>query len=284
MDDDLYELLEPTVPQAAVLVCGLENWIDAGLAGAAAAKRLAAVGTWRTVARFDVDLLIDHQARRPTVTYADGRNEGLSWPSLELAAGTGPDGQAVLLLTGNEPDRLWRRFGAAVVDLAGRAGVELVVGLGSYPAPAPHTRPTRLVATATSEALAGRVGFVAGRLEVPAGIGAALEAICGDAGLDAIGLWAQVPHYVANLHYPAATAALLEGLGRLTGLVYDTSELTAAATETGTKIDQLVAQNPEHARMVTELERLVDAQLPAGPLPSADELAAELERFLRDQG
>jgi hypothetical protein len=244
---------------------------------------MAEVGEWRTVARFEVDLLVDHQARRPTVSYADGLNEGLSWPSLELRAGSDTAGNPVLLLVGSEPDHRWRAFTAEVIDLARACGVELVVGLGAYPAPAPHTRPSRLVATATSEALAGRVGFVPGRLEVPAGIGAALEAACGDAGLEAVTLWAQVPHYLSNLHYPAAVAALLDGLGPVAGLAYDTSELATAAVETQAKVDALVAQNPEHQRMVAELEQLADAQLPAGPLPSPDELAAELERFLRDQ-
>jgi hypothetical protein len=284
MDDDLYELLEEALPEAPVLVCGLQGWIDAGLAAAAATKAIGDVGAWRDVARFDVDLLVDHQARRPTVRYADGHNEGLVWPVLDLRAGTDAAGTPLLLLTGTEPDRLWRRFADAVVGLARSAGVELVIGLGAYPAPVPHTRPPRLVATATSEASAARVGFVPGRLEVPAGIGAAVEAACGDAGLEAIGLWAQVPHYLANLHYPAATAALLEGVARLSGLRYATDALHVAAADTRTKVDQLVAQNPEHVRMVHELERLVDAQLAPGPLPSPDELAAELERFLREQG
>lgn len=283
MDEDLFELLEPEVPQAPVLVVGLESWLDAGTASAKAVKVMTDVGTWRTVARFDVDRLIDHQVRRPTVTYLDGVNTGLAWPTLELRAGTDEEDHPLLLLTGSEPDHHWRRFGRNVVELARRAGVDLVVGLGAYPAPSPHTRPSRLVATATSDELAGRVGFVPGTLEVPAGIGAAVERACGEAGLDAIGLWVQVPHYLANLHYPSATAALLDGLGTLTELRYPIADLVASAEETRRKVDVLVAQNPDHQRMVAELERMVDSQLPAGPLPSADELAAELERFLRDQ-
>lgn len=288
MDDDrphgLHQRLDDDLPRAHVLVVALENWIDAGSAGAGAAARISRGGEWRTVARFDVDRLVDHQARRPTVSYADGLNEGLTWPSLELRSGADEAGRPVLLLVGSEPDHRWLAFTAEVVELARACGVELVVGLGAYPAPTPHTRPSRLVATATSEELAGRVGFVPGRLEVPAGIGAALEAACGEAGLDAVTLWAQVPHYLANLHYPAAIAALLDGLGPLAGLTYSTDELTAAAADTRAKVDALVAQNPEHQRMVSEFERLADAQLPPGPLPSPDELAAELERFLRDQG
>lgn len=289
MDDDrdpteqLHERLEPELPRAPVLVSALENWIDAGSAGAGAVAQMAKVGQWRTVVRFDVDRLVDHQARRPTVAYADGRNEGLAWPALELRAGNDPAGRPVLLLVGSEPDHRWRAFTGEVIGLARACGVELVVGLGAYPAPTPHTRPSRLVATATHDELAGRVGFVPGRLQVPAGIGAALEAACGEAGLDALTLWAQVPHYLANLHYPGAVAALLEGLGAVAGLSYDTTELAEAAAETRAKVDALVAQNPEHQRMVAELERLADAQLPPGPLPSPDELAAELERFLRDQ-
>jgi hypothetical protein len=288
--DDLYELLDEGAAPATVMVSGLDNWIDAGLATATALATIVTVAGGGeggegldVVARFDADLLVDHQVRRPAMRLVDGVNTGLVWPSIEVAAATDADGQRFLLLRGAEPDHRWRAFGRAVVELARRLGVELVVGLGAYPAPAPHTRPSRVVATATTEALANRVGFLPGSLQVPAGVGAAVERACADAGLPAVGLWAQVPHYVANLPYPGAAAALLETLGRLTGLRFPADELTGAAAETRSRIDQLVAQNQEHVAMVQQLERLVDEQLAPGPLPSADDLAAELERFLRNQ-
>ena len=86
------------------------------------------------------------------------------------------------------------------------------MGLGAFPAPVPHTRPVRLASTATTQELAAQVGFVPGTIDVPAGIHAALERGFADAGIPAVGLWARVPHYVAAMPYPAASAALLDGL------------------------------------------------------------------------
>jgi predicted ATP-grasp superfamily ATP-dependent carboligase len=213
----------------------------------------------------------------------DGVNVGLTWPRLVLDAATDPAGEPFLLLQGVEPDHHWHRFADSVVELAQRFGVEMVVSLGAYPAPVPHTRKPHVVSTATTDALAGRVGFIPGRLEVPASINAAIERSCAEAGIPAIGLWAQVPHYVSNFPYPAASAALLETLADLTGLRFQTGAFDRAARQTQRRIDELVGQNEEHRTMVQELERLVDEQPSTGPLPSADELAAELEHFLRDQ-
>jgi hypothetical protein len=237
----------------------------------------------RTIVTFDSDLLIDHQARRPTMQLVDGVNRSVTWPSIDLSLAADPEGHPYLLLRGSEPDHRWQAFADSVVELCQRFEVELVVGLGAYPAPAPHTRDPRVVATATNEALAARVGFLPGRMDVPASINAAVERACADAGIEAIGLWAQVPHYVSNFPYPAASAALLSQLHELTGLRFPVDDLLTAAAETRSRIDQLVAQNDEHAGMVHQLERLADERMASGPLPSADELAAELEQFLRNR-
>ena len=99
-----------------------------------------------------------------------------------------------------------------MVALGLRLGVEMVVGLGAFPAPVPHTRPVRLAATASSEELAGRVGFLPATMEVPAGAQAVLEVAFGEAGVPSIGVWARVPHYAAGTPYPEASAALLDEL------------------------------------------------------------------------
>ncbi|MDQ3756277.1 MAG: PAC2 family protein, partial [Actinomycetota bacterium] len=142
-------------------------------------------------------------------------------------------------------------------------------------------------ATATSRRLADLVGFVAGTIEVPTGIGGALEAAFEKAGIEAVGLWARVPHYVAAMPYPAAAAALLEGLVAVGDLEVDVRDLHAAAALNGTRIDELIANSEEHAALVRQLEATVDiveaAPLDPTTLPSGDELAAELERFLRGE-
>jgi hypothetical protein len=289
---DLYTL-ERDLPSLgnAVLVVGLDGWIDAGNGAASAIESLTAASQPELLARFDVDALLDHRARRPVLRVQNGLNKGLRWPELTLAVGTAPGFSRCLLLTGPEPDHSWRAFSRAVVDLAQQVGCELVVGLGAFPAPAPHTRPVRLTTTATTPELAERVGFTEVDIEVPAGIAAALEVAFDDAGVPAVGLWARVPHYAAAMTYPGAAAALLDGLANLTGINVDTTEFHANASSVAARIDTLMANNDEHLAALRALEIQADSEAHtppgpslSGPLPSADELAAEVERYLREQG
>jgi proteasome assembly chaperone (PAC2) family protein len=281
----LFELHERPDVTAPVLVMALDGWIDAGLGAASAVGVILDNTDTTTVATFDTDNLLDHRARRPTMQLVDGVNAALTWPSIELRLGADERGTDALFLVGAEPDHTWRAFSKAVTDLALEFDVRLVVGLGAYPAPVPHTRPTRVVATATTADLAHEVGFVPGRIEVPGGVQAAIERACADVGLPAVGLWAQVPHYSAAMPYPAAGAALIDALGRHANLHFDAGELREQATTTRNRLDELVSNSDEHVAMVHQLEEQVDATEDAGAMTllSGDELAAEVERFLRDQ-
>jgi len=231
------------------------------------------------VATFDVDTLLDHRARRPIVRIVDGVNTGLRWPEIQLRGGHDADGHDLLLLLGPEPDHQWRAFTAAVGELATSFGVGLVIGLGAFPAPVPHTRPARLASTATTSELAHRVGFLPGALDVPAGVQAALERGFAELGIPAVGLWARVPHYAAAMPYPEASAVLLEGLTSVAGITTDTGDLRRAAEASRQHLDELIANSEEHIALVRQLETQVDADVPSG-----DEIAAEVERFLRGQG
>lgn len=290
----LYEIHERLDLDAPVLIMALDGWIDAGAGAARATSALDDLLDSVLLASFDTDELLDHRARRPVMELVDGVNTGLSWPTIELRAATDGAGHDVLLLVGAEPDHTWRAFATAAVDLALDFGTRLVLGLGAYPAPVPHTRPTQLASTATTADLARRVGdAVGGTINVPAGVQAAIERQCAEVGLPAVGLWAQVPHYAAAMPYPAAAAALVDGLSEIGGLALDSQELHDEAAATRLRLDALVAESDEHRELVTQLEAHVDAQARGewvegdedAPLEmqSGDELAAELERFLRDQ-
>ncbi len=271
-----------------VLVVGMDGWIDAGQAAATAMVALKESLSLRVVATFDGDELIDHRARRPLLRIDHGVDRELRWPEIRLEAAVGGTARGVLVLSGPEPDMRWHRFTHEVVSLASRLGVEMVVGLGAFPAPVPHTRPVRLAATSTDPALASEVGTIPAAIEVPSGVQGVLEHAFGRSGVRALGLWARVPHYAAALPYPAASAALLDRLGPLAGVEVDTTALHRAAAATTEQINQLISASDEHLALVRQLEASHDeeeglAATQFGDLPSGDEIAAELERFLRGE-
>ncbi len=281
---DLYELHETPDLGDALLVLALDGWIDAGYATTNAVGTMLEHADQVTVATFDADVLLDHRSRRPTMHLVNGVNTGLTWPTIELRAAVDPGGSEALFLVGAEPDHLWHAFSAAVVDLAHELGVLEVVALGAYPAAVPHTRPVRVVATGSSAEVASRVGTVLGRIDVPAGIHAAVEVAAAESGLLTLDLWAQVPHYAAALPYPEASAALVRALADHGGVTFGSGTLDADAVPVKQRLDELVAGNDEHQAMLRQLEVQYDsAEGMTGPLPTGDDLAAELERFLRDQ-
>lgn len=270
-----------------VLVVVLEGWVDAGFGSSAAIAALLAATDPELVGTFDDDPLLDQRARRPVARVVDGVTSELSWPEIEVRAGKDLAGADVLLLVGPEPDFHWRGFVDAVVQLARDEQVRLAVSMGAFPAPAPHTRPVRLAATAPppSSELVQRIGAVQGELQVPAGVQFPLELAFAEAGIDAVSLWARVPHYASAMAFPAASASLLDGLAAVSGLRFDSSALHRAGDEARRKIDQLIAGNPDHLAMVAKLEEAIDASegnpLGVSELPTGEELAAELEHFLR---
>jgi hypothetical protein len=267
-----------------VLVVALEGWIDAGMAASGAASTLLNDLDTETVAVFDADELLDHRARRPVLHLVAGVSEEMTWPSIEVLAAQDLDGRDLLVLAGPEPDHSWRAFGHAVVGLAADLGCEMVVGLGAYPATVPHTRPIRLSITAGTEELAGRWPYLRGSLDVPAGAQAVVERFAADRGMDSLTLWAQIPHYASGGAYPAGSVALLENLETVSGLRLPRGELVEEAVETDERLDAAIARNDEHTAMLRALEADADDAPSEGEIPSGDELAAELERFLRDQG
>ncbi|HTZ10612.1 MAG TPA: PAC2 family protein [Acidimicrobiales bacterium] len=285
----LYERHASRPLETPVLVVALEGWVDAGLGADGAISSLLSAEPTELLATFDGEVLIDQRARRPVVHISHGVNEGLTWPVIQVRAGHDMAGADLCFLVGPEPDFRWPSFVSAVLALAGELGVRLVVGLGAFPAPAPHTRPVRLAATAplASADLVAQVGVVQGELDVPSGVWGALEIAFGEAGIPAVGLWARVPHYVAGMAFPAASAALLDGLAAVGDLALDAAALHAAGDASLRQVDELIAKSDEHTAMVRQLERSVDAAegtpLDVGHLPTGEELAAELERYLRDE-
>lgn len=288
-----YRLHEPLPDLVApVLVGMLSGWIDASAAAASAMATVEHACDVRPLATFDGDQFTDYRARRPTMELRDGVNTRLVWPEIVLKVGRDPIGNDVLVLTGPEPDSAWHRFGNAMASLAVQLDVRMLVMLGAYPFATPHTRAVRLSTSSPSAELVDSIDALRNSVDVPAGMGAALEHALHDRGIPSLGLWAQVPHYAGTMSYPAASVALLEGLGQVTGLSIDATLSRNEATIQRQRIDQLIGGNDEHREMVRQMEKAYDEQTEAGQadgvnddarVPTGDELAAEFERFLRDQ-
>ena len=279
-----------------VLLHTLTGFVDAGQAGRLAAEHLLETFQHRPVATFDVDTLLDYRSRRPPMVFESDHWVSYDEPSLLLHEVVDGAGTPFLLLAGAEPDVQWERFIAAVQDLVGQLGVRLTVGVHGIPMGVPHTRPTNVTGHATRrELVAGREPWI-GTVQVPGSVINLLEYRLGEAGHDAMGFAVHVPHYLAQAEYPAAAAALLDNVAAVTELVLPTTALHTAAEATRTELDEQVAASPEVAGVVSALEQQYDAFLATrsesgsggdllagrGGFPTADELGAELERFLAD--
>lgn len=269
-----------------VLVVALDGWTDAGRAGSIAAATLLEQWHHRLIGTFDPDALFDYRDRRPLLSIDGGLLGDPEWPGIDVHQLTPPEGQEVVLIHGAEPDLSWQTLCRDVVELAQAVGAKRHVGLGAVPGPVPHTRPTRVITTASREDLLDRVGLPHEQLVVPASCQVTLEAALRNAGLTTLGMWARVPHYVAG-EYPAAARTLLERFSDYIGVELDLSDVTAAANENQQRLDEAAGASPEIESHIEELESAYDLQVedqPAlgGDLPTGDQIAAELQRFLRD--
>jgi PAC2 family len=285
-----YTLHEPLPTlHEPVMVVMLTGWIDASSAAAAAMATVQQEWAVRPLATFDGDTFIDYRARRPTMELREGVNVRLLWADIELHVGRDAEGHDVLTLSGPEPDSQWRRFADVVSTLAVELGVRKMVAMGAYPFATPHTRDPRLSSSSPSPEVVDSVAYLKNSVDVPAGMGAVLEHAFTEKGMPSLGIWAQVPHYVSAMSYPAATLALLTGLHEVADLVVDAAAIRQETIIQRQRLDQLVASNDEHRAMVNQLEELYDQAkqqtdlLGTGGIPTGDELAAEFEQFLRDQ-
>jgi proteasome assembly chaperone (PAC2) family protein len=281
----LLELDERPALRDPFLVIHLTGWTDAGLAGQSSVVFLRARWNARRLGEFDADELLDFRAndRRPVVRLASGTIEEVRWSPIEVSLGTTVAGERdALLLTGPEPDFRWRGFCEQVVETCRELGVTEVFGLGGFPAPALHTDPIAVVGTSADPDLAARLETVPLLVELSASIQTVLEERLHRAGIPASGLWARVPPYLAGGAHPPAALALVRTLARLTGVEIETTELEAATKEHLEQVEQAIRERPQIAEFIEQIRGLVE-QGADERLPSGEEIAAELDRFLSQQ-
>jgi predicted ATP-grasp superfamily ATP-dependent carboligase len=294
---ELYQL-EREQPDAAelgnpVLLHHFDGFVDAGRAGQLAAGHLLAELEYRLLARFDVDQLFDFRARRPAMTFVENRWEDYETPRLDLYLVRDEAGSHFLMLSGAEPDTQWERFTAAVLELVRRYHVRLSVGFHGIPMAVPHTRPIGVTSHATRQDLVADRRLWVGRVQVPGNVTGLLELRLGQAGHDAAGFAVHVPHYLSRAGYPDAAVVLLQEVSRMTGLSLPVHQMLAAGEQVRAAVETQLGEQPEVADVVKALEEQYDAFVGAEgrsmlggtdrPLPTGDELGAELERFLAEE-
>ena len=261
-----------------VMVISFTGWVDGGLAGAGAAAVLGTqLQSSRTCANLDLAEYVDLQQTRPTVSLIDGETRRVHWPTIELVAGVA--GRDVLLVTGPEPSVRWRDVSTELVEFASSVGVREAVSLGGMPSPVSHRRPISVLATASSRSLAQESGALRGDYLGPTGIQTVLQVALGAADIPTVGLWAQVPHYVAGTPSPPAIRALLARLAELTRMTVDLAGLDDQTAEYNEQVESGLAERPDVAALVRQLEEATGPE----DLPSGDDLAREIEQFLRDE-
>jgi len=282
-----------------VLLHALDGFLSAGAAPTIAARHLSLLPPPQqqqqpqqqqgpVVASFDLDRLYDYRARRPGMVFDRDHYSAYETPRLVVRQLRDQNERPYLLLSGPEPDYGWEGFASAVRAVVERFDVSLVVGMGSVPMGVPHTRPVIITTHATDSELVDRANMWQGQLVVPASAQSVLELRLGQWHHDAMGYVAHVPHYLAQVDYPAAAVALLQAVAERTGLVLDLSELEAASALAISQIDQQVTEQ-EGQELITGLEEQYDAfsrgaeeslLAAEGPLPTAEELGEQVEEFL----
>jgi proteasome assembly chaperone (PAC2) family protein len=272
--------------RSPVLVCAFRGWNDAA---AAASTALAAVGNsldGELIARIDPEEFFDFQSTRPTITLDEGQTRRVEWPENNLISVSVPSADRdLVLLDGTEPNLRWRTFSETVATAADALGIEMVITLGALIAEVSHTLPVPITGLASSEELVEELELERSNYEGPTGIVGVVHDLCRQNGIDSASLWAAVPHYVAAVPNPKAALALLRRLEGLTGIAVEASELEEETADYEEQIGRAVAANPEIEELVQRIEaEQVDLLDSEGELPSADTLAREFQRFLRQRG
>jgi proteasome assembly chaperone (PAC2) family protein len=275
--------------RAPVMACAFKGWNDAGEAATAALSFIRAHFDCSEVARIDPEEFFDFTAVRPTVRLTEGRTRRIEWPSNAICAAEVPGAEGdLVLMEGVEPSLRWGRFTQAIVDVANELGARMVITLGALLADVPHSRPVTVTGIASDDSLVEKLGFERTTYEGPTGIVGVLHHSLARAGVSSASLWASVPHYVAAAPNPKVALALLRAFEGTAGVAVEAAELEEAADNYERQVSAAVASDPEVKAFVERLESAMDEVQAESPqeenLPSAETIASDFQRFLRQRG
>jgi proteasome assembly chaperone (PAC2) family protein len=222
------------------------------------------------------------------VRLSEGRTRVIEWPenSFHAARISGAE-HDLILFTGSEPSLRWRRFSDLIVHVARELEAHMVITLGALLADVPHTRPVPMTGIGSDQALVERLGFERSSYEGPTGIVGVLHHACAAAGLQSASLWASVPHYVAAAPNPKAALALVRAFEGVSAVAVDATDLEESAESYERQVNAAVASDPEVKSFVERLEQTIDEIQPEvtpEQIPSADAIARDFQRFLRQRG
>ena len=282
---------QPEGLRRPILIMAWSGWNDAAEAATTAARYLATSLSAEKFAEIDPEEFYHFGLTRPTVRFKAGSEteREILWPVTDFSLAQSPTlARDVIVGVAAEPHLRWKAYCKAVLELARRCDVALVLTLGALLAEVPHTRPVRLVGGAADPELAARLGIRQTRYEGPTGIVGVLNIACREHGVATASLWANVPHYISGIENPKATLALVKRVLPLLGAALDLSDLDEAVRQFDQNLAEIVSQNAKIANYVKKLESRDAVEEPAEPgqgsdLPPAAELVAEFEQFLRQQ-
>jgi proteasome assembly chaperone (PAC2) family protein len=275
------------------MVIAFGGWSDAGEAATGVITHLLTVlassdsenvdnDKSTLIGEVDSEDFYDFQVNRPLIFVDSSMIRSLTWPGVQIFGVRNPDGERdFILVRGVEPSMRWRTFASEILDLAEDLEVELVITLGSMLADTPHTRAIPVSGTGAHPDIATRLGVEVSRYEGPTGILAVIQDGCVRRGIDAIALWAAVPHYANATPSPKATLALVNGLEDFLEISLPQGDLPESAIAWEAAVNEMVKEDSDIEEYIKTLEESKDAnEISDG---SGEELAREVERFLRRQ-
>ena len=289
---DLYELHNDDfdVPAGLHLIAALTGFTDAGSTIEQFSNHVFENLQHRVVALFDNDQLLDYRSRRPIMYFEKDHISSYEPSLLALYLVTDEVGQKFLFLHGYEPDFKWEAFTQAVFDLVDIFDVEDFSWVHSIPFPIPHSRPVGVTISGNRRELIERVSEWKPQTQVPGNVLHLLEFRFAEEEFPTVGFVMLVPHYLSDLSYPQSAIRAFEQISSATGLVVPTDSLREAATKFSADLNRKISDNPELAKLVSSLEdgfssdessaRGPRIQSPKTELPSADQIASELEDYL----
>ena len=278
-----------------VMLIAFSGWNDAAEAATGAASHI--LGAWtdaehaindqvgvvpELIADIDPEEFYDFQVNRPIVDVDESQIRSLTWPGTQIFGLATPNFDFdFIIVRGVEPSMKWKTFTHDLLDLADDLEVQRIITLGSMLADAPHSRPITVTGSGAHPEIAKRLGVEVSRYEGPTGILGVIADACLRRGIDAISLWAAIPHYASNSPSPKATLALVNALEDFLEISLPQGDLHADSLEWESEVDELAREDSDVAEYVKALEESKDSALLSDV--SGEDLARELERFLRRQ-